>query len=95
MTRLWYVNVVHERSALLTGMTRDGTFWIEDGAIAGPARDVRFTDSPLRILGATRALTSAQRLVCEAEFYGTRFASGVVCPALLADGFAVSGATPE
>jgi len=94
VTRLWYVNIVHERSALLTGMTRDGTFWIEDGAIAGPARDVRFTDSPLRILSATRALTASQQLVCEAEFYGTRFASGSVCPALLADGFVVTGATP-
>jgi predicted Zn-dependent protease len=94
VTRLWYVNVVHERSALLTGMTRDGTFWIEDGAIAGPARDVRFTDSPLRLLAAARALTRDVRLVSEAEFYGTRFAAGVVCPALLADGFAVSGATP-
>lgn len=94
VTRLWYVNVVHERSALLTGMTRDGTFWIEDGAITGPARDVRFTDSPLRLLSAARGLTRAQRLVCEAEFYGTRFASGVVCPALLADGFAVTGVTP-
>jgi predicted Zn-dependent protease len=94
VTRLWYVNVVHERSALLTGMTRDGTFWIEDGRIAAPARDVRFTDSPLRLLEATQALTAAQRLVCEAEFYGPRFATGVVCPALRAEGFVVTGVTP-
>lgn len=94
VTRLWYVNVVHERSALLTGMTRDGTFWIEDGRIAAPARDVRFTDSPLRILEATQALGAEERLVCEAEFYGPRFATGVVCPALRADGFVVTGATP-
>jgi PmbA protein len=94
VTRLWYVNVVHERSALLTGMTRDGSFWIEDGAIAGPARDVRFTDSPLRLLVATRALTRERSLVSEADYYGTRFASGAVCPALLADGFAVTGSTP-
>ncbi len=94
VTRLWYVNVVHERSALLTGMTRDGTFWIEDGQIVGPARDVRFTDSPLRLLAATRGLTRERTLVSEADFYGTRFATGSVCPALLADGFAVTGATP-
>jgi predicted Zn-dependent protease len=91
VTRLWYVNVVHERSALLTGVTRDGTFLIEDGRITRPARNVRFTDSGLRILDATEALTGGRRLVSEAEFYGTRFATGVVCPALRACGFRVTG----
>jgi PmbA protein len=93
VTRLWYVNPVREKETLLTGMTRDGTFLIEDGAIARPLRDVRFTDSVLRLLAATEALTSAQRLVTEGEFYGRRFASGVVCPALRAEGFRVTGAT--
>jgi len=91
VTRLWYVNVVHERTAQLTGVTRDGTFLIEDGRITRPARDVRFTDSGLRILEATEALTAAQRLVSEGEFYGTRYATGVVCPALRAQGFRVTG----
>ena len=91
VTRLWYVNVVHERSAQLTGVTREGTFLIEDGRIARPARDVRFTDSALRLLDATEALTAAQRLVSEGEFYGTRFATGVICPALRAQGFRVTG----
>ncbi|HEY3021250.1 MAG TPA: metallopeptidase TldD-related protein [Solirubrobacteraceae bacterium] len=91
VTRLWYVNVVHERTALLTGVTRDGTFLIEDGRISRPVRDVRFTDSGLRLLDATEALTAGQRLVSEGEFYGTRFASGVVCPALRAQGFRVTG----
>jgi predicted Zn-dependent protease len=93
VTRLWYVNVVHERHALLTGMTRDGTFLIEDGRIGRPLRDVRFTDSVLRILEATEDLTAAQRLISEGEFYGRRFANGVVCPALRAHGFRVTGAT--
>jgi predicted Zn-dependent protease len=93
VTRLWYVNVVHERHALLTGMTRDGTFLIEDGRIGRPVRDVRFTDSVLRILEATEDLTAAQRLVSEGEFYGRRFANGAVCPALRAHGFRVTGAT--
>jgi predicted Zn-dependent protease len=93
VTRLWYVNVVHERQTLLTGMTRDGTFLIEDGRIGRPIRDVRFTDSVLRILEATEELTAAPRLVSEGEFYGRRFANGVVCPALRAHGFRVTGAT--
>jgi PmbA protein len=93
VTRLWYVNVVHERQALLTGMTRDGTFLIEDGKIGRPVRDVRFTDSVLRILEATEELTAEPVLVSEGEFYGRRFANGVVCPALRAQGFRVTGAT--
>ena len=90
VTRLWYVNPVHERSALLTGTTRDGTFLIEDGEITRPAQDVRFTDSILRVLEGTQALTAQQRLVSEADFYGRRFAFGVVCPALRAAGLRVT-----
>ena len=94
VTRLWYVNAVHAKRTLLTGMTRDGTFLIEDGLITRPVRDVRFSDEALRILDATEALTAHPRLVTEGEFYGRRFASGVVCPALRARGFRVTGATP-
>jgi PmbA protein len=93
VTRLWYVNTVRDKETLLTGMTREGTFLIEDGKIGRPLRDVRFTDSVLRLLKATEALTGEQRLVSEGEFYGRRFAHGVVCPALRADGLRVTGAT--
>ena len=93
VTRLWYVNAVREKETLLTGMTRDGTFLIEDGVIARPLRDVRFTDSILRLLECTEELTSARRLVTEGELYGRRFANGVVCPALRAGGFRVTGVT--
>jgi PmbA protein len=93
VTRLWYVNPVHEKSTLLTGTTRDGTFLIEDGRLARPVKDVRFTDSILRLLEATEALTGTQQLTSEAEFYGRRFASGVVTPALRAQGFRITGQT--
>ena len=93
VTRLWYVNPVREKETLLTGMTREGTFLIEDGRIGRPLRDVRFTDSVLRLLEATEALTADRRLVSEGEFYGRRFAHGVLCPALRADGLRVTGAT--
>jgi PmbA protein len=91
VTRVWYVNPVHAKQTLLTGTTRDGTYLIEDGQITRPLRDVRFTDSVLRILDATEALTSAQKFVSDADFYGRRFAHGVVCPALRAQGFRVTG----
>jgi predicted Zn-dependent protease len=91
VTRLWYLNVVHPTQTLLTGTTRDGTFLIEDGRISRPLRDVRFTDSVLRILEHTEALDASPRLVSEAEYYGRRFATGVVCPALRARGFRITG----
>jgi predicted Zn-dependent protease len=93
VTRLWYLNTVHQKSTLVTGTTRDGTFLVEDGRIGRPVRDVRFTDSILRLLEATEALTAGQRLVTEGDFYGRRFASGVVAPALRAQGFRVTGQT--
>ena len=82
---------LYEIHVLLTGTTRDGTFLIEDGRISRPLTDVRFTDSVLRILEHTEALGAARQLVSEAEYYGRRFASGAVCPALRAQGFRVTG----
>ncbi len=43
---------------------------------------MRFTDSVLDILARTEALTAAVRLVSEAEYYGARFATGSVVPAI-------------
>jgi len=91
VTRLWYLNVVHPQQTLLTGTTRDGTFLIEDGRIARPLRDVRFTDSVLRLLETTEALSATPRLTSEGEYYGRRFAWGTVAPALRAQGFRVTG----
>ncbi len=82
VTRFWYVNPVDPKTTLLTGVTRDGTFLIEDGRITRPVRDVRFTDTALGVLERTQALSARPRLVSDSEFYGRRFATGVVCPAL-------------
>jgi PmbA protein len=82
VTRLWYENVVRPKEALVTAVTRDGTFLIEDGRITRPLRDLRLTDSVLSILGGVQALTGAQSLTSPGEFYGRRFASGVVAPAM-------------
>ena len=95
VTRFWYVNPVHPRETLLTGMSREGTFLIEDGKITRPTRDVRFTDSILRMLSSTQALSRDPRLVSQGEFYGPRFGTGVVCPAIRVSGFRVTGVKPE
>jgi len=84
VTRLWYTNPVRPRETLLTGVTRDGTFLIEDGRITRPLLDMRMTDSVLGILGRVQALGGRSMLVGDDHWYGRRFASGVVCPPLRA-----------
>jgi predicted Zn-dependent protease len=91
VTRLWYANVVRPKETLITAVTRDGTFLIEDGTVTRPLRDLRLTDSVLGILSRTEALSRDQRLASDGEFYGRRFAYGVVCPALRADAVRFTG----
>ncbi len=50
ITRWHYVRVVHPRKAVVTGMTRDGTWLIEDGEVKGPVMNMRFTDSLISLL---------------------------------------------
>jgi PmbA protein len=45
INRLWYIRVIHYKTMMLTGMTRDGTFYIENGKIKHPVQNLRFTDS--------------------------------------------------
>jgi PmbA protein len=91
VTRLWYSNVVRPKETLVTAVTRDGTFLIEDGRVTRPLRDLRLTDSVLGILARTQALTRRQKLTTDGEFYGRRFAWGALCPALRAAGVRFSG----
>jgi PmbA protein len=56
VTRFHYVNVLDRPETLLTGMTRDGTFKIEGGEIAGAVRNFRFAQSVLGALGSARRI---------------------------------------
>ena len=62
MTRFWYVRVVHPKASIITGMTREGTFLIENGKITRPVKDLRFTQSILEALNGTLALTRSTKL---------------------------------
>jgi PmbA protein len=92
VTRLWYANIVRAKETLITAVTRDGTFLIEDGRVTRPLRDLRLTDSVLRILSRATALSRERMLASDGEFYGRRFAYGVVCPALRAERVRFTGA---
>ena len=65
ITRFWYTRVVHPLTVHMTGMTRDGVFLIEDGEVAGPVRDLRFTESYLEALNRVDAIAAETKLVRE------------------------------
>jgi predicted Zn-dependent protease len=76
VTRLWYLRQVDPRTLLYTGLTRDGTFLIEDGAVSKPIQNFRFNESPLSMLNNLDALGPAVRLA------GTEIGGDVVMPTL-------------
>jgi PmbA protein len=87
VTRFHYSNVVNEKETVLTGMTRDGTFRIEDGAIAGAVRNLRYTQNALE------ALSNVTGVGRETEISSDLFFGGSRAPALRIKGFKFSSAT--
>jgi len=62
VTRFHYTNIVHEKQTLFTGMTRDGTFVIENGKVARPVKNLRFTQSILGALSDVEMIGRAGQL---------------------------------
>jgi len=56
VTRFWYIRSVDPQTLLLTGLTRDGTFYIENGKIMFPIKNFRFNESPIIMLNNVEAL---------------------------------------
>jgi predicted Zn-dependent protease len=61
ITSLWYLREVDPRALLLTGMTRDGVYLVEDGEIHGAAGDFRFNESPVGLLGRAQEAGREER----------------------------------
>ncbi|GJG86350.1 TldD/PmbA family protein [Gemmatimonadetes bacterium T265] len=76
VTRLWYLREVDPRTILYTGLTRDGTFLVENGKITKALRNFRFNESPLFMLNNLEALGRAERLA------GTEQGGDVVMPSI-------------
>jgi predicted Zn-dependent protease len=91
VTRFHYINVVEPMKAVLTGMTRDGTFLIEEGEIKSPIKNLRFTESVLKALSRVNAISKDRRVCSEGTVYSRRFVTGVVAPTIKVDGFNFSG----
>lgn len=76
VTRLWYLREVDPRTILYTGLTRDGTFLIEEGRISRAIRNLRFNESPLFMLNNLEMLGASERIA------GTESGGAVSMPAL-------------
>jgi predicted Zn-dependent protease len=63
VTKLWYIREVDPQTLLLTGLTRDGTFYIENGEIKFPVKNFRFNESPIIMLNNLEALGKPERVV--------------------------------
>jgi PmbA protein len=86
VTRFHYTNPVHPKLAIVTGMTRDGTFLVEDGRIVGPVRNLRYTQSYLAALAGVEALASERRTL-------RGMLGAVVVPAVRIAAWTFTGAT--
>lgn len=86
VTRFHYTNVVHPKLAIVTGMTRDGTFLVEGGRLVGPVRNLRFTQSYVDALAAVRAVGRERRAL-------RGMLGATVVPALRLEAWTFTGAT--
>ncbi|MBI4213742.1 MAG: TldD/PmbA family protein [Chloroflexi bacterium] len=86
VTRFHYVNPVHPKRTIITGMTRDGTFLVEDGAVTRPIKNLRFTQSVLEALSSVEAVGNSRLLVQDE-------AGGACVPAVRIGHFRFSSAT--
>jgi predicted Zn-dependent protease len=91
VTRFHYTNVVEPMKAVITGMTRDGTFWVEDGEIKHPVKNLRFTESILKAFSRVKAVSRERKICTSGSVYGRRFITGTVAPAVQVEGFSFSG----
>lgn len=78
VTRFWYIRFVDPQTILLTGLTRDGTFWIEDGEVRHAIKNFRFNESPMAVLNRVTGMTRPER------------AGGMLVPAIRASEFTFS-----
>jgi PmbA protein len=87
VTRFHYANVVNPMESSITGMTRDGTFLIEQGEVVGPVKNFRFTQSIIGALSAVSMVSAETQLASEFFFSASRV------PALKIESFNFSGAS--
>jgi predicted Zn-dependent protease len=86
VTRFHYTNPVHPKLAIVTGMTRDGLFLVEDGRVTAPVRNLRFTQSYLDAVAGVTAVGAQRRLL-------RGFLGSMLVPSVRIESFGFTGAT--
>jgi predicted Zn-dependent protease len=64
LTCLWYIREVDPERLLLTGLTRDGVYLIENGRVSGAVNNFRFNESPLELLGRISEVGRTEKVLC-------------------------------
>ncbi|WP_138732396.1 metallopeptidase TldD-related protein [Modestobacter excelsi] len=91
LTTLWYIREVDPQTLLVTGLTRDGVFLVENGEVTGAVNNFRFNESPVDLLGrATEASRTERTLPREWNDWFTRAAM----PMLRIPDFNMSSVSP-
>ncbi|HYH24811.1 MAG TPA: metallopeptidase TldD-related protein [Blastococcus sp.] len=91
LTTLWYIREVDPQTLLLTGLTRDGVFLVENGEVTGAANNFRFNESPVDLLArAVQASRTERTLPREWNDWFTRAAM----PALRVPDYNMSSVSP-
>src|SRR3989338_46219 len=80
VTRFHYINVSNRKAGVLTGVTKDGTFLIENGKIKHPVRKLRFTQNVVEAFSKIDDISSDGRYVPETSFYQGRYLTSQWCP---------------
>jgi predicted Zn-dependent protease len=88
ITRFWYTRQVHPRDCVVTGMTRDGVFMIEDGELTFPVKNLRFTQSYVEALANVEAVGDESHILFR---YNGNLPSKI--PALMIRSFNFTGST--
>ena len=87
LTCLWYIREVDPATLLVTGLTRDGVYLVEDGAVVGATNNFRFNESPVDLLVRTTEVGSPERTL--AREFGESL-NRTVMPPLRVEGFNMS-----
>ena len=87
ITRFFYTRLAHSTGCVMTGMTRDGTFLIENGKLSHPVKDLRFTQSYVEALNGVEAVGQEVKLLMNEGAFSTNV------PALKLSSFNFTGVT--
>lgn len=88
LSNLHYINWSDPQNARITGMTRFACFWVENGEILGPIKDLRFDETLYNIFGSQLvAITDFQESFVDISTYTSRNLGGLRVPGLLVNDF--------